>query len=247
MSDQRENILVQACALFLKDGLEGFSMRKLAKAVGVTAPALYRHFESKEQLLFDVLGEAYRRMSQRLYQALEGSTPWERLRLAGEGYVLFALEHPNVLAVHDRDGVPTLHLRMLNERNTSILDVNLHVGVLIDESDGDHNFRRLVDLKLARSRVPVFSMAFTVMHVLDADSVLHEIQQDPDRMMFLIVTMRGIDDRTLQPIFARAMFYPDQLVFGKGFDDMIDMADDGVMEVQVDRLDQLVDRRLSGG
>ena len=96
MSDQRENILVQACALFLKDGLEGFSMRKLAKAVGVTAPALYRHFESKERLLFDVLGEAYRRMSHRLYQALEGSTPWERLRLAGEGYVLFALEHPRL-------------------------------------------------------------------------------------------------------------------------------------------------------
>jgi AcrR family transcriptional regulator len=96
MSDQREKILVQACALFLKDGLEGFSMRKLARAVGVTAPALYRHFESKERLLHDVLGEAYRRMSRRLYQALEGATPWERLRLAGEGYVLFALEHPRL-------------------------------------------------------------------------------------------------------------------------------------------------------
>lgn len=96
MSDQREKILVQACALFLKDGLDGFSMRKLAKAVGVTAPALYRHFESKERLLHDVLGEAYRRMSSRLYQALEGATPWERLGLAGEGYVLFALEHPRL-------------------------------------------------------------------------------------------------------------------------------------------------------
>jgi len=71
-------------------------MRKLAKAVGVTAPALYRHFESKERLLHDVLGEAYRRMSARLYQALEGATPWERLQLAGRGYVLFALEHPRL-------------------------------------------------------------------------------------------------------------------------------------------------------
>lgn len=87
---------MQASALFLKDGLDGFSMRKLARAVGVTAPALYRHFDSKERLLQEVLGEAYQRLSSRLYQALEGATPWERLRLAGEGYVLFALEHPRL-------------------------------------------------------------------------------------------------------------------------------------------------------
>lgn len=96
MSEQREKILVHACELFLKDGLDGFSMRKLAREVGVTAPALYRHYESRETLLHDVLGEAYRRMSRHLYRALEGSTPWERLRLAGEGYLSFAVEHPRL-------------------------------------------------------------------------------------------------------------------------------------------------------
>ena len=96
MSEQRENILVHASDLFIKDGLEGFSMRKLARRVGVTAPALYRHFESKEALVFAVLGEAYRRMSRHLYAALEGQTPSERLTLAGEGYVTFALQHPRL-------------------------------------------------------------------------------------------------------------------------------------------------------
>ncbi len=96
MSEQREKILVHACDLFLRDGLEGFSMRKLARAVGVTAPALYRHYDGKEALLHDVLSEAYRRMSRHLYQALEGSTPRDRLRMAGEGYMSFALEHPRL-------------------------------------------------------------------------------------------------------------------------------------------------------
>ncbi len=96
MPEQREKILEEACSLFLRDGLDGFSMRKLARAVGVTAPALYRHFESKEALLHDVLGEAYRRLSHQLYQALEGVTPWERMRLAGRGYVTFAIENPRL-------------------------------------------------------------------------------------------------------------------------------------------------------
>ncbi len=94
MSDQREHILACACELYLKVGLEGFSMRKLARAVGVTAPALYRHYENREHVIADVVREAYREFSSYLYRALEGRAPLERLIKAGEGYLDFALQHP---------------------------------------------------------------------------------------------------------------------------------------------------------
>jgi AcrR family transcriptional regulator len=94
MTEQRENILARACDLYLEEGLEGFSMRQLAKRVGVTAPALYRHFESREQVLLDVVREAFREFTGYLYRALEGRTPLDRLRRAGAGYLDFALEHP---------------------------------------------------------------------------------------------------------------------------------------------------------
>lgn len=99
MTDQRENILARACELYLEDGLDGFSMRKLARAVGVTAPALYRHYESKEKVLLSVVGEAYERLAHHLYQALQGRTPEERFRLAGQGYLSFALEQPRFYEV----------------------------------------------------------------------------------------------------------------------------------------------------
>ena len=99
MSDQRDKILACACELYLEDGFEGFSMRKLASSVGVTAPALYRHYSSKERVLLDVMGEAYQRMAAHLYRALEGGTPAERMRMAGMGYLSFALEHPRLYEV----------------------------------------------------------------------------------------------------------------------------------------------------
>lgn len=71
-------------------------MRRLARAVGVTAPALYRHYDGKEAVLHDVVREAYERMAQYLYRALQGRTPLERLQLAGMGYLDFALEHPRL-------------------------------------------------------------------------------------------------------------------------------------------------------
>jgi AcrR family transcriptional regulator len=87
-------ILRCACDLYLSDGIEGFSMRKLAKCVGCTAPALYRHYESKEEVIQEVVAEGYRQFSQYLYRALEGRTPSERFILAGKSYLDFALEQP---------------------------------------------------------------------------------------------------------------------------------------------------------
>jgi len=94
MSDQRDKILASACDLYLTDGLDGFSMRKLARQVGVTAPALYRHYDSKESLLADVVRQAYRAFTRYIYRALGAPTPAERFFAAGEGYLDFVLEHP---------------------------------------------------------------------------------------------------------------------------------------------------------
>ena len=94
MSDQRDKILGCACDLYLKGGLEGFSMRELARRVGVTAPALYRHYESREHVLVDVVRQAYRAFSAYLYRALEGRTPLERIVRASQGYLDFAVENP---------------------------------------------------------------------------------------------------------------------------------------------------------
>ena len=99
MSDQRDAILAAACDLYLRSGLDGFSMRKLAKEVGVTAPALYRHYDGREAVLADVVREAHRAFMSYIYHALEAPTPLERFERAGEGYLDFALAHPRWYAI----------------------------------------------------------------------------------------------------------------------------------------------------
>lgn len=99
MQDQREAILACACDLYLAQGLRGLSMRKLAKEVGVTAPALYRYYDGREAVLADLVRQAHRVFLDYLRRGLEGSTPFERFERAGEGYVDFALEHPRWYAI----------------------------------------------------------------------------------------------------------------------------------------------------
>ncbi len=51
MKDTRERILETALDLFIERGYEKTSLREIAERVGVTKPALYYHFASKEKLL----------------------------------------------------------------------------------------------------------------------------------------------------------------------------------------------------
>ena len=54
----RERILAAAERLFAESGYAGVSMPEIAGASGITAGAIYRHFESKEDLFFAVVERA---------------------------------------------------------------------------------------------------------------------------------------------------------------------------------------------
>ena len=99
MQDPRESILARASEIYLTEGLAGLSMRKLAKEVGVTAPALYRYYDGRDAVLADLVRQAHHVFLDYLRRGLEAPTPFERFKRAGDGYLTFALEHPRWYAI----------------------------------------------------------------------------------------------------------------------------------------------------
>jgi AcrR family transcriptional regulator len=55
----RERILASAARLFAEHGFEGSSMPAIAKASGITAGAIYKHFKSKGELLLEVVKRSF--------------------------------------------------------------------------------------------------------------------------------------------------------------------------------------------
>jgi AcrR family transcriptional regulator len=55
----RERILVSATRLFAEKGFDGASMPAIAKASGITAGAIYKHFEGKGELLLEVVTRSF--------------------------------------------------------------------------------------------------------------------------------------------------------------------------------------------
>lgn len=94
-ADTRTRLLDQARVVYLEGGVAHFSLREVARRVGVSAAAVYRHFDSKEALLGAVCEEGFRTFSSYLFRALSEKTPMARLRVAGDCYIRFALENPH--------------------------------------------------------------------------------------------------------------------------------------------------------
>ena len=99
MSQTREKILEAARDLYVEQGPRALSMRKIAARVGVSAPAIYRHFEGKEALVVEVCREGFELFSSYLMRGLRGADPRERLAMTGRGYLAFALDHPRYYRV----------------------------------------------------------------------------------------------------------------------------------------------------
>ncbi len=89
------NALVdEAVKLLEEGGAEAFTLRELARRVGVNHRAVYRHFEDKRALLAVVAERGYRALSAAMQQAIEATgsrDPLERLVAAASAYVVFGV------------------------------------------------------------------------------------------------------------------------------------------------------------
>jgi AcrR family transcriptional regulator len=102
---RREQILVAAAQLFAERGARAVGVDDVGAAVGVTGPAIYRHFASKDAMLAEML----LRISERLLAggservAAAGGDPAAQLRALIDFQVDFALDNPALITVQDRD------------------------------------------------------------------------------------------------------------------------------------------------
>jgi AcrR family transcriptional regulator len=93
-TETKARLRTEARDLYLDGGFAGFSLREVARRSGVSAAAVYRHFDSKEALLRDVCATGFHIFSSYLLRALAARTPRERMAACAEQYLRFAVENP---------------------------------------------------------------------------------------------------------------------------------------------------------
>lgn len=94
--DLRQSLINAAIALISEEGISELSLRQVARRVGVSHNAPYRHFEDKEALLAAVAEQGFQSLLVAIETARQGIPPDspQRLEAIGVAYVHFALAHP---------------------------------------------------------------------------------------------------------------------------------------------------------
>lgn len=99
-SVRRRELIAAAARLFAARGYYAVTVDDLGEALGISGPALYRHFPSKQALLVAVFDQVIELQSEHLRTALDQATdPASALETMVRLHVSFAVEQRETMAV----------------------------------------------------------------------------------------------------------------------------------------------------
>lgn len=90
-----DKILDASRTLLLEEGYRSFTLRKIARIVGVSATSIYLYFKNKDHLIHTLIDESIQNLNNRLEKtASEIKNPVSRLEALAWTYVDFGLQNP---------------------------------------------------------------------------------------------------------------------------------------------------------
>jgi AcrR family transcriptional regulator len=90
----RRAILDAARELFVEQGYEAVSLRKIAERIEYSPTAIYLYFKDKDEILSHLIAEGFGQLCEQVY-SISLENPVERLREGAKHYIQFALKNPH--------------------------------------------------------------------------------------------------------------------------------------------------------
>jgi len=179
---RREQILATAAELFAARGFHGVSVADLGAACGISGPALYKHFASKDAMLAEMLVSISERLLAvgRERVAAASADAGAALRALVDWHVDFALRHRALIVVQDRDweSLPVEAREQVRELQRAYVD--LWAGELR---------RRTPGLSLAAAR----ARAHAVFGLINSTPHSGRLPDEEMRRMLTDMALRALD------------------------------------------------------
>jgi inward rectifier potassium channel len=146
--------------------------------------------------------------------------------------------------ISNHEGLPTLMIRLANERHNVIGNATARLWLLSNEvSLEGGTFRRFSELALVRNEHPALALSWTLYHVLDETSPLHASAPTDlaAAKASLVVVVSGYDIVAAQTVHARQTYQHPDIRFGHRYADILDTSDDGRLRIDYGRFHDTVE------
>jgi AcrR family transcriptional regulator len=148
LSERQQQIIDESIKIIDEKGIQGLTIKNLSKAIGISEPGIYRHFESKTVILLTILN-SFKEMAEMLsglLQDYEGTAIQKIEFMFSRMLELFSATPPMVSVIFSEEIFKNEDL--LKEKITQVL--NLHAATIehiISRGQTEDNVRKDIEVK----------------------------------------------------------------------------------------------------
>jgi AcrR family transcriptional regulator len=122
----RKMILEASMKLFVEEGFEKVSMRKIAEIIEYSPTTLYLYFKDKNEILYELCEMGFQKMTEYNKDLGQIKNPLLRLHQMGENYLRFGLAYPEYYDLMFIQAAPMEVLRRQNCSEWDSADANIN-------------------------------------------------------------------------------------------------------------------------
>jgi AcrR family transcriptional regulator len=188
-SDLRDACVVEATNIIAEAGVEALSLREVARRLGVSHQAPYRHFASRDHVLAEVVRRAFARFATALERAPQTGNARTDALAMGMAYVGFALTHPLEyrLMFGGALPLPSAHPEMMNGAREAFAILQRTM-----ERVAEARSQAIVKSDIDRESLFVWSSLHGIVSLLRSDA-LNTLELDEEaRQQFVAHSLRKI-------------------------------------------------------
>jgi len=148
LSERQQQIIEESINIIDKKGIQGLTIKNLSKAIGISEPGIYRHFESKTEILLSILNN-FKEMAEMLSGMMKGfeGTAIEKISFMFSRMLDLFSETPSMVSVIFSEEI-FKNEELLKLKITEVL--NLHaktIESIIAKGQEENNVRKDIELK----------------------------------------------------------------------------------------------------
>jgi AcrR family transcriptional regulator len=179
---ERQNQIIQESIQFIAEkGIQGLTIKNISNAIGITEPAIYRHFDSKNEIILAIISTMKESTNKELSQIDDNNPTIEKIKKMIQGHTNRFIKNPSLTAIifseeiFNNNSILAKPIRIMMKLNQNKLIAMIEKG----QASGDVR----VDIKAEQiSLMVIGSFRFLVSkwHIMNFD---FDLKKDVNEML----------------------------------------------------------------
>ena len=181
-TERQTQIMESALGLIAEKGIQGLTIKNLSKKIGISEPAIYRHFENKSSILLTILNN-FKQMASMMSQMILtfDGTAFEKIEFIFSKIIQLFIESPSYVSVIFSEEIFKNDIKLKN-KIIEVLDQNEQtIEIIIRAGQKNGDVRADIDSKNL-ALIVMGSLRFLVKQ-WDIKGKKHNLKLEGDQML----------------------------------------------------------------